>query len=374
MDREPRGYERSVKNVRLTRPERRGGRRRGAGFTPRFYGALGLALLVLLILVIVVATRGCGGSGSPGKAAAGNLSAAELDRMKINEMGMVMVLEYHVIGPEDRWSRSPDNFRADLETLYAEGYRCVSLRDYVTNNVRVEVGCTPVIFTFDDSNVSQFRYIEQDGKLIIDPDCAVGIMEDFAQRHPDFGMTATFYVLPAMFGQPEYAEMKLKYLVEHGYDIGNHTVSHTALSKLSPEKAVQEIAGNIAEVRKYLPGYEEYSIALPLGEKPQDPAVLVSGEYGGVSYHFLASLLVGSDPAPAPNDRKFDPMNLPRVQVLALAHKEGSVGSEAWMQFFRDNPECRYRSDGDPSTVTIPRHVLPRVNMDSLGDRKLRTY
>ena len=355
------------------RPARRAARGK-LRLTPRFYGMAGLVGLFLVVLLVVLAARGCGGSNPAGQAQAGIQGTAELNRLKVNELGMVMVLEYHVIGPDDRWSRSPDNFRADLETLYAEGYRCVSLKDFVTNNIKVEAGFTPVVFTFDDSSVSQFRYIEQDGKPVIDPDCAVGIMEDFARRHPDFGMTATFYVLPAMFGQPEYAEMKLKYLVEHGYDIGNHTVSHTALSKLSPEKAVQEIAGNIQEVRKYLPDYEEHSIALPLGEKPQDASVLVSGEYGGTSYRFVASLLVGSDPAPAPNDRKFDPMNLPRVQALALAHKEGSVGSEAWMQFFRQNPECRYRSDGDPSTVTIPRHVLPRVNMDSLGDRKLRTY
>ncbi len=183
-------------------------------------------------------------------------------------------------------------------------------------------------------------------------------------------MTATFYVLPVLFGQDEYIEMKLKYLAEHGYDIGNHTVSHAALSKITPEKATQEIAGNIDIVRKYLPGYEEKSIALPLGEEPKEQSVLASGTSGETTYNFVASLLVGSNPAPAPNDREFNPMRLPRVQALALSHKEGSVGSDWWIQYFRDNPERRYRSDGDPAVITIPKHVQPRIKQESLGDKR----
>lgn len=355
--------------------------RRKAKLTPRFYGVVAVVVVVLLIVVIAFAAGG--GSDSGGSMAVlGSKGVAEFDRLKVNEMGAVMVLEYHMIGPEDastnygRWTRSPENFRGDLETLYAEGYRCVSLKDYVTNNVTTEPGFTPVIFTFDDSTNSQFNYIIENGSPVIDPDCAVGIMEDFSRQHPDFHMTATFYVLPSLFGQEEYAGMKLQYLADHGYDIGNHTVSHTALSKLTSEKAVQEIAGNIDMVRKYLPGYEEKSIALPLGEEPQDQAVLVSGTSGETSYNFVGSLLVGSNPAPAPNDFNFNPMRLPRIQALALSHKEGSAGSDAYLQYFRDNPERRYRSDGDPDTVTIPKHVLPRINQASLQTqgKQLRTY
>ena len=39
-----------------------------------------------------------------------------------NELGRVMILEYHKIDyPEERWTRTPENFRRDLETLYARG-------------------------------------------------------------------------------------------------------------------------------------------------------------------------------------------------------------------------------------------------------------
>ena len=43
-----------------------------------------------------------------------------------NELGRVMILEYHKIDyPEERWTRTPENFRRDLERLYARGYRLV---------------------------------------------------------------------------------------------------------------------------------------------------------------------------------------------------------------------------------------------------------
>lgn len=348
--------------------------------TPRFYITAAVAVFLLLLFVIVLAARGGGSSNGGSMAVLGSSGAAEFNKLKVNEMGAVMVLEYHNIGPEDastnygRWTRSPENFRLDLETLYNEGYRCIPLKDYATNNVTVAAGYTPVILTFDDSTPSQFTYLVENGQPVIDPGCAVGIMEEFSREHPDFNMTASFYVLPVLFGQDEYIDMKLKYLAEHGYDIGNHTVNHAALSKITPEKATQEIAGNIDIVRKYLPGYEEKSIALPLGEEPKEQSVLASGASGETTYNFVASLLVGSNPAPAPNDRDFNPMRMPRVQALALSHKEGSVGSDWWIQYFRDNPERRYRSDGDPAVITIPKHVQPRIKQESLGDKTVRTY
>lgn len=347
---------------------------RGLKLTPRFYGIAAVALLILILVIALIAGTGGGSGNGGGMAMLGSGGVAEFNRLKVNEMGTVIVLEYHIIGPEDRWARSPENFRGDLETLYSEGYRCVKLKDYATNNISVAAGYTPVVFTFDDSAASQFKYVLEGDKPVIDPTCAVGIMEDFSRQHPDFNMTATFYVLPSLFGQEEYAGMKLQYLADHGYDIGNHTVDHTALSKLTSDKATQEIAGNIDIVRRYLPGYEEKSIALPLGEEPKDQLVLASGQSNGTEYQFVSSLLVGSNPAPAPNDRDFNPMRMPRVQALALTNKEGSAGSESWFQYFRDNPERRYRSDGDPNTITIPKHVEPRVNQPSLGDKRLRTY
>ena len=113
-----------------------------------------------------------------------------------NEMGRVMILEYHKIDyPEERWTRTPENFRRDLETLYARGYRLQSLNALLDGRITTPSGTTPVVLTFDDSSPGQFRYVERNGTLEIDPKCAVGVLERFIQEKPDFGRAATFFSL-----------------------------------------------------------------------------------------------------------------------------------------------------------------------------------
>src|SRR5262249_60029238 len=60
--------------------------------------------------------------------AAAGLAAAGTQTLAPNELGRVMILEYHKIDyPEERWTRTPENFRRDLETLYTRGYRLIAL-------------------------------------------------------------------------------------------------------------------------------------------------------------------------------------------------------------------------------------------------------
>ena len=55
-----------------------------------------------------------------------------------NELGRVMILEYHKIDyPEERWTRTPENFRRDLETLYARGYRLITLGDFLDGRIKI---------------------------------------------------------------------------------------------------------------------------------------------------------------------------------------------------------------------------------------------
>jgi hypothetical protein len=103
-----------------------------------------------------------------------------------NELGKVMVLEYHLIGePEDRWRRTPENLRKDFQTLYEQGFYPISVLDLANGNIDVPAGKTPFAITYDDSSAGQFRFIEKNGKLEIDPDCAVGIMEEFKRFSTD---------------------------------------------------------------------------------------------------------------------------------------------------------------------------------------------
>src|SRR5207244_1200805 len=158
--------------------------------------------------------------------AAALAAAAPAQTLAPNELGRVMILEYHKIDyPEERWTRTPENFRRDLETLYTRGYRLLALNDLLDGRINVPAGTTPVVLTFDDSSPGQFRYVARDGQLEIDPKSGIGVLEAFIRERPDFGRAATFYVLPGasrpnkLFNQDEYAGKKLQFLVAHGYEL-----------------------------------------------------------------------------------------------------------------------------------------------------------
>lgn len=269
--------------------------------------------------------------------------------VKANEAGQIMILEWHTIGEQEgRWARTYTNFRKDLEVLYEKGYRLVSLRDVVTNNIQVEAGYTPVVLTFDDGTEGHFRYIEQDGKRIIDPNSAVGVLKAFAEEHPDFGLEATFYInYYTPFRQKDSWQDKLKEVVALGMDLGNHTVNHEKLSTLSQEKVAEELARMVKMVQEVVPGYELDTLALPHGINPKEVNWAVSGEYDGTKYHNKAILLVGSGPIKSPAAKGYDPTKLPRIQVFQEEF-------DKWLNYFDNNPEKRYISDGDPSTISIP--------------------
>ncbi len=277
-----------------------------------------------------------------------------------NELGRIMILEYHKVDyPEERWTRTPENFRHDLERLYAGGYRLIALDQVLDRHIALPAGTTPVVLTFDDSSPGQFHYVEKNGELVIDPKCAVGILEAFAREHPDFGHVATFYVLPGaskpnkLFNQPEYEQKKLKYLVEHGYEIGNHTLWHADLGKYKESTVRNQIADAETWVWRYVPDYKFRTLALPHGVYPKSLDWL-HGTAKGVTYSFDGILMVAGGAAPSPFSTKFDPVHLPRIQMIDRDFNE-------WMTHFEKHPDDRFVSDGDPSVVTVPAALRDRL-------------
>ncbi len=272
-----------------------------------------------------------------------------------NELGRVMILEYHKIDqPEERWTRTPDNFRRDLERLWERGYRLVALNAFLDRKVAIPRGTTPVILTFDDSSPGQFKLIEKNGEWIVDPDCAVGILEAFERRHPEFGHAATFFVLPGadppnrLFNQKELATRKLQYLASRGYEIGNHTLWHANLAKY-PERVVrQQIATAQEWIQRHVPSYRIRTLALPMGSYPSDIRWTIEGAEGQNSYRHDAILMVAGGAASSPFARTFDPYHLPRIQAV-----ESELAR--WLSYFDRNPQERYVSDGNPELITVPK-------------------
>lgn len=281
-----------------------------------------------------------------------------------NELGRLMIIEYHKIDhPEERWTRTPENFRRDLETLYARGYRLVNLSAVLDGKIDLPAGTTPVVLTFDDSSPGQFRYLVQNGTLVIDPKSGVGILEAFIKERPDFGRAGTFYVLPGaskpnrLFDQPEYEGKKLRFLVEQGYEVGNHTLWHANLGKYSESTVRDQIAEAQVWIQRHVPEYKPRTIALPHGVYPKDVTWALAGTAKGSAYRHDAILMVAGGAAPSPFSRTFDPVRLPRIQAV-----ERDLGY--WLSYFGKNPGERYVSDGDAATITVPGAWRDRLRKD----------
>jgi peptidoglycan/xylan/chitin deacetylase (PgdA/CDA1 family) len=280
-----------------------------------------------------------------------------------NELGTVMILQYHLIveAEEDQWTITPDHFRKDLEQLYEAGYRPVSMAEYLHGKIDLPAGRSPVVLTFDDSSPGQFRYLERDGDLVVDPDSALGILEHFHSIHPDWALKGTFFVLPEaeqphkLFGQPEYEGRKLRYLVERGFDLGNHSWWHQRLDILDDEEVQMQLANAVRDIEKAVPGYRVRTMALPLGTWPRNRSLAYAGSHEGIEYRHEAVFLAGSDPAPSPFSKEFDPGALERVQSYG-----DSV--ERWLAYMEKNPDERYVSDGDPALLSFPSKLRPALD------------
>ncbi len=296
-----------------------------------------------------------------------------LPDIRANELGKVLVLEYHLIQPaETRWGRSVDNFRRDLETLYAGGFRPIGVKDFVDGKIDLPAGRKPMILTFDDSSPGQMRYIAESGSPRIDPQCAVGMLLEFHEKHPDFALKAIFFVLPEakqphkLFGQPEYEKKKLNELVSLGFEIGNHTYWHANLAKYPGTVVQKQLALAQDAVARMVPGYRLEALSLPLGEWPRDPALALSGSYKGIEYRHKAVFLVSGGPALSPFDSKCQFTRLPRIQVTGneLQH---------WLKYLGAHPEEVFVSDGDPARITCPASQLPRLAKSRFPNLKITT-
>ena len=249
-----------------------------------------------------------------------------------DKKGVVFIAEYHRVLPkEGLYTRSTHNFRKDLDTLYKYGFRPVTLSEFVEGKMTLPPGASPVVLTFDDSSLSQFKMLP-DGK--IDPESAVGILENFSKEHPDFPVKATFFILPKVpFGQAGCVNQKLSRLKSWGCEIGSHTLSHNSLRKLSEEKIKQELGGSIDWIRSL--GFEPKTMAVPYGIMPKKIELLKNFTWNGKQYGFIANVRSMGRPAHSFESEKPDnPYRLARIigsnEPMALTYwlkkvEEGKV-------------------------------------------------
>lgn len=283
-----------------------------------------------------------------------------------NEMGRIMVLEYHLITDHNSaYARERGQFRKDLELLYDRGYRPVNMSDVLDKNLNLPKGLSPVVFVFDDASPEQFRYIDNNGKLEIDPTSGIGIWLDFKKTHPDWNNKAVWCLLSGasaghnFFGdrgvqgqKSNWRFQKVKWLADNGFELCDHTLWHAQLSKY-PDAFVQEqIARNALAIDSAVPGYKIRAMALPQGLWPKNRALASKGSWTNpktgktVSYDWPVVFEVAGGPMRSPYDPAFNPGSTPRIQVIGNAFEQVMNKLEA--------AGNAYISDGNPAVVARP--------------------
>ena len=316
----------------------------------------------------------------------GPLDKEKLKKDGINELGSVPIMMYHGIKnmknsetkytggnvDKDGYTRTAEAFRNDLDFYYEKGYRMVKLSDYIQGNINTPYGKSPIILTFDDGNDNNIKVtgLDESGEIIIDKNSAVGILEEYKKKYPDYNVTAIFFVTSALFNQPEYNEKILKWLVKNGYEIGNHTKGHNNLSNTTTAETEEVVGYVYQELEGILGNDYEHIVALPFGspyvKSHANYSHVLNGTYNGKTYETVSALRVGWEPEVSPFHKDFDKTFLKRCR----AYNNNGVDFDIEM-VFRILDKKRYISDGDVDTIVIN-------NSDNLNkeikDKEIITY
>ncbi len=309
----------------------------------------------------VPGASGASGSATPTAVVSTPIAAAApgAAAVKANELGQIPVLMYHRImkKPELSLDRSSKELYDELTGLAKDGYYPITAAEFVSGRIDVPAGKHPVVLTFDDSTPGHFGLDPQGNPK---PDTAVAVIQQVARENPGFRPVATFYLNKELFGMDDtQAAAGLRWLQQHGFELGNHTVSHPSLSGMS-EKGVHKEIGDMEDRIVRLTGAHTTTFAYPFGAVPKKKAW---AEKLDGRYAFQGIFLAGWRPSVSPFDADFDRWNIDRVRSEGKIKENDCTKycSTAWLEYLDKNPDERYTSDGDPNTVTFPKAAEDRI-------------
>lgn len=195
---------------------------------------------------------------------------------------LVPVLVYHNMGPTDRGRLliGVKKFEAQMRALQAEGFRSVSLSDYLEFTAgRKQLARKSVLITFDDGYRSFMQY-------------ARPILKDF-------GFTATLFVYTDFVGSGGMSWKNLGAMITQGFDVQAHSKTHSSLRRKEgePEEAYAkrveaELAYPAEQFRKRL-GRASDVLAYPYGDTDDELLPYV------VKYGYVAAFTVRRQSNPA---------------------------------------------------------------------------
>lgn len=303
----------------------------------------------------------------------------------VNELGNVPIMMYHGIQnidstnyiggniDPDGYNRTVTAFINDLEFYYSSGYRMISLNDYINGNINVPLGKSPIILTFDDglSNNIKVTGLDEKDNIIIDPNSAVGILESFKNKYPDYNVTATFFLNAGLFNQSEYDEKIIKWLIDNNYSIGNHSYSHADFSKIDESKTQEEIGRMYSILDSIIPNKYINVVALPFGSpytiNSNNFKYILDGTYNNNEYNTISTLRVGWESEYSPFNKNFNKTFLKRIR----AYDNNGLDFDIEMNF-KLLEQNKYVSDGDIDKIVIPSNK--ESNLNNNLDKEVITY
>lgn len=302
----------------------------------------------------------------------------EYQKYNVNELGDIPVILYHGVeksefktkqsgGTTDKEGlvRTVDAFKDDLKYYYDHDYRMIRADDMVNGTIDVPLGKSPIVLTFDGGYESAIKVLgeKKDGTLEIDPDSAVGILESYKKKYPDFQVTATFFFNNTLFQQNKYNKMIVKWLVQNGYDIGNGTLTGVDITTLDYTQTEKEIGAMYHTLNELIPEKYVSIVALPGGSPYQvnhrNYSAILDGTYQKQHYQSFATFASGSSASPSCYSNQFSTDFIKRIKASNQMDQTDSLKSNLELL-----ETTKYISDGEKDQV-----VYKKVDQEKLNPK-----
>ena len=196
-------------------------------------------------------------------------------------------------------------------------------------------------------------------------------MEAFKKEHPDANITATFFINGGYFSQPEYNEKILRWLIDNGYDVGNHTLNHADLTTTTYEETEEQVGYMYELLEDVIPGEYVNIVALPYGSpydyNADNMKAVYTATYNGKTYTTKAAMQVAWKPNESPFSTDYQSDFIKRCRAYDNNGENFDITYN-----FNILETNRYISDGDPDTI-----VIPETEKDYIGqtyDKEVKTY
>lgn len=184
--------------------------------------------------------------------------------MKNTPTNKIPILTYHSID-ESRSviSTSCETFRRQMKFLCEEAFNVISLKD-LTRALDANNPLPPktIVLTFDDG-FQNFYTIALPILKELDFTATVFLITGFCGKYNDWTGNLAGLERSELMDWNEIKECR-----KHGIEFGSHTQTHPDLTKISIEKAKQEIIGSKSKIEEKL-GIEVADFAYPYGKYNQ---------------------------------------------------------------------------------------------------------